>query len=178
MLKLIFLLFFVFSTFILTSNDIKIESERIIRINLGDYINLQFEIVGITPELKNEIEKKTNQRFFKDFVYKWNIIKHSKQIATAYVDNVYGKTQPITFLVIINNEGEIVTTEILKYREQYGGQVKNKNWLDQFNGKDLNSEIEVGKNIHSISGATISVNSVTTGIKKILFLHAELIKVE
>ena len=67
-------------------------------------------------------------------------------------------------------------SEIVKYREQYGGGVKSEDWNEQFEGKDDNSDFTVGKEISSISGATISVNSVTKGIKKLSLIFNELKK--
>ena len=60
--------------------------------------------------------------------------------------------------------------EIVKYREPYGGQISNKKWLDQFNGKDNSSSYKIGDEISTISGATISVNSITKGIRKLTIL--------
>ena len=86
------------------------------------------------------------------------------------MDNVIGKSMPITFLVILNNEGAILASKVIKYREAYGGEVGNKNWLSQFNKLTNSSEYIVGENIDGISGATISVNSLSKGIQKIAVL--------
>jgi Na+-translocating ferredoxin:NAD+ oxidoreductase RnfG subunit len=86
------------------------------------------------------------------------------------MDNVLGKSMPITFLVILNNEGSILATEVIKYREAYGGEVGNKNWLAQFTHFSDTSDFKLGKNIDGISGATISVNSLSKGIQKIATL--------
>ena len=79
---------------------------------------------------------------------------------------------PITFLVIINHKGEVMASHVVKYREAYGGEVGNKNWLSQFNKLTNASEYIVGKNIDGISGATISVNSLSKGIQKIAVLFS------
>ena len=86
------------------------------------------------------------------------------------MDNVIGKSMPITFLVILNNEGAILASKVIKYREAYGGEVGSKNWLAQFTNFTDTSQITVGKNIDGISGATISVNSLSKGIQKIAVL--------
>ncbi len=69
---------------------------------------------------------------------------------------------------------QIISSSIIKYREPYGGGIVNLNWNDQFVGKDRNSDFEVGEDIQGISGATISVNSVTKGINKLCLLISEI----
>ena len=64
----------------------------------------------------------------------------------------------------------------IKYREGYGGEVGNKRWLKQFNTYTNSSKYKVGDDISSITGATISVHSVTKGIRKLSYLIHEIIK--
>ena len=84
--------------------------------------------------------------------------------------NILGKAMPITFLVSVEIDGRIINSEVIKYREAYGGEVGNKNWLAQFTHFSETSNFKLGKNIDGISGATISVNSLTKGIQKIAIL--------
>ena len=46
----------------------------------------------------------------------------------------------------------------------------NKNWLAQFTHFNDTTDFKVGKNIDGISGATISVNSLSKGIQKMAVL--------
>jgi Na+-translocating ferredoxin:NAD+ oxidoreductase RnfG subunit len=41
-------------------------------------------------------------------------------------------------------------------------------WRKQFRGKTADAPLQVGKDIRNISGATISSNSVTRGVKQAL----------
>jgi len=83
----------------------------------------------------------------------------------ASVNNVIGKDQPITFLVAIDRDDRLKDVDILVYREPYGGEVAYEPWRKQFRGKTAADSLRVGKEIRSISGATISVRSVTSGVK-------------
>jgi Na+-translocating ferredoxin:NAD+ oxidoreductase RnfG subunit len=87
---------------------------------------------------------------------------------------VLGKSLPITFLVIFDTDCKIINSSVIQYREPYGGAVKNKNWNAQFKNKDSSSSYEVGKEINGISGATISVHSVSKGIHKLALLLPEI----
>lgn len=86
----------------------------------------------------------------------------------AVVRNVRGKDQPITFLVAVDTIGTLRDVDILVYREPYGGEVAYDAWRRQFRGKASADSVELGRNIRSISGATISANSVTLGVRHAL----------
>jgi len=65
---------------------------------------------------------------------------------------------------------QVKYSSLIKYREAYGGEVKSKTWLDQFNGMKQDSLYKFPGNIAGISGATLSVNSMTRGIGKLSLL--------
>ena len=141
------------------------------------YPNIDFikhDIWEIPIKVINEIEKKSRQRFFKPNLHIWKIYNDSSMIGIAILDNVIGKSMPISFLVLFDNYGKILNTEIIKYREPYGGEISSRRWLNQFSNKIDSSSFKVGAEIDGISGATISVNSVSKGIKKITLLFPHL----
>ena len=86
------------------------------------------------------------------------------------MDNTIGKTMPITFLIIFNENQEVIHSSIIKYREAYGGEISGRNWLSQFTGMKKDSLYIYGKEISGISGATLSVKSFTKGISKLSLL--------
>jgi transcriptional regulator of nitric oxide reductase len=86
----------------------------------------------------------------------------------AQVGNVIGKDQPITFLVAIDPADRLKDVDILVYREPYGGEVAYEPWRRQFRGKTAADSLRVGREIRTISGATISVHAVTAGVRRIL----------
>jgi hypothetical protein len=84
----------------------------------------------------------------------------------ARVRNVRGKDQPITYLVALDPDLRLRDVDILVYREAYGGEIAYEAWRKQFRGRGAEDPLEVGRDIRSISGATISVNAVTLGVRR------------
>lgn len=158
------------------SQDIKENIAQALHNCFGNNIRIEYEKVRIENNLRNEIEKKAGQKFFADEIYFYKLFNDNRIKGYALLDNVYGKSLPITFLVMFDLNGKILCSEIIKYREPYGGAIQSKEWNSQFSGKDDQSDFVVGKDISSISGATISVNSVTKGIKKLTLLIKSLLK--
>jgi len=101
-----------------------------------------------------------------DTVYR--IVRTDSLLGFAVVREVRGKDQPITFLVATDSTDRLKDIDILVYREPYGGEVAYDAWRRPFRGKSADDKLEVGRDIRSISGATISVNAVTLGVRRAL----------
>jgi len=94
-------------------------------------------------------------------------------IKTALVDDIKGKHLPITFMVVISPEGRVIEVEVLAYREEYGYQIGSKRFLRNFKGKGADDPLRPGKDVPNIAGATISVRSISLGVKRALVIYRE-----
>ena len=83
--------------------------------------------------------------------------------ATMVIGNEIGRSYPITFMVVINLDGTVRDVEIMVYREPHGWEVRFESFLSQFFGQDAGNPFD---NVSNITGATLSVRSMTKGIKK------------
>jgi Na+-translocating ferredoxin:NAD+ oxidoreductase RnfG subunit len=174
MKNLKYILLFAFIAVSLNAGGIKDKTENVIQSVYSSNVQLEFGKWKIPTKIKQQAQMKSKQKFYQDHLFYWKIKNQNSLEGIAVIDNVIGKSMPITFLVIFDPNGNIKHTEIIKYREPYGGGVQNRAWNKQFEGKDSDSSFKVGKEIQSISGATISVNSVTKGIKKLTFIFSKL----
>lgn len=89
-----------------------------------------------------------------------------------FVDAVVGKHDLIDYAVALNSSGQVRQIEILQYREAYGAQVRNSYWRGQFVGLRHGDPIQIGQDIQNISGATLSCQHVTDGIRRLLATYA------
>ena len=158
-------------TSVLWAGDIKIACEEHLLSIYPENTDIKMHILKVDKKVKKEVEKQVKQKFYRDKLYYWTISQGDTTIAYAFLDNVIGKSMPITFLVLLNINGDIINTNVIKYREAYGGEVSNKGWLQQFINRNNNSSYNIGKDINGISGATISVKSMSKGIQKITTLY-------
>ena len=92
------------------------------------------------------------------------------------VDEVVGKHEFIPFAVGLTDSGAVKGVEILEYREAYGGQIRARNWLQQFVGRQPAAELQLGKEIQNISGATLSCKHVTDGVSRLLATYDIVLK--
>ena len=95
---------------------------------------------------------------------KVSVLQDQKLIGYAYVGNAPSKTDTFEYLVLFNANLIIQKAKVLVYREDYGGEIGSKRWLRQFEGKSVETSFLLQQNIAAISGATISVTSMTRAI--------------
>jgi len=86
-----------------------------------------------------------------------------KPIGAVVIGNEIGRSYPITFMVVINLDGTVKDVEIMVYREPHGWEVRFESFLSQFFGRDASDPFG---DINNITGATLSVRSMTKGVKK------------
>lgn len=152
------------------SGNIKNRAEELIRTQFGKEVSIQFNKFELNHDLKKAVAAGTKQKFLNDFLYVWKISIGDSLAGYALLDNVLGKSMPITFMVFFDLEGIILGTRVVKYREAIGGEISSSKWNRQFSGKDYTSGFKIGADIDGISGATISVKSMTRGIQRLTFL--------
>lgn len=89
-------------------------------------------------------------------------------VGYSFLGAAPSKTAEFDYLVLFDTNLEVIHSKVLVYREEYGGEIGSKRWLRQFNGKGGNDRVSAGTNIDAISGATISVRSMTRAMDKLL----------
>lgn len=100
------------------------------------------------------------------------------QVSTAFkgeaplgfivIDEVVGKFELITYAVGVGLDGAVKQIEILSYRESHGHEVRLPAWRRQFVGKRAGAPLRSGEDIANISGATLSCQHVTDGVRRVL----------
>ena len=116
--------------------------------------------------VSNEVNAKLHKTIAKDHLNK--IIKDSEVIGYAYIAKAPSKTDEFDFLIILDKNLIIKKAKVLIYREDYGGEIGSKRWLEQFIGKTSGKQLKYTKDIIAISGATISALSMTVAINTFL----------
>ena len=91
----------------------------------------------------------------------------------ALVQNTIGKHKPMTYMVGVDARGHVSNIELLVFREARGSEVRTKRFNVQYEGKTVLDPVRINKDILNISGATMSVRSMTAGIKRVLVLVDE-----
>jgi hypothetical protein len=83
-----------------------------------------------------------------------------------YSGSAKGRNDWFDFIIIYNPALIIERVEILVYRSDRGVEIMNKKWLAQFIGTN-GCDLQYGKDIDAVSGATLSANSLTSSIASV-----------
>ena len=123
--------------------------------------------IAFSSEQRKAIARKSGEGAPKK-LQAWEVRKGDKRIGWFVVDRVLGKHDYITYAVALDTAGHVRAVEVLEYRETYGGEIRNPRWRQQFVGKGPGSQLKLDQDIRNISGATLSSQHVTQGIKRIV----------
>jgi FMN-binding domain len=100
----------------------------------------------------------------------WSATRGGVALGHVIIDEVIGRQSLITYAVGIDTAGTLGNVEILSYRESHGGEIRNAAWRGQFAHRSSLDQLRFGTDIKNISGATLSSEHVTQGVRWLLAL--------
>ena len=116
--------------------------------------------------IDSEVAKTLPSSFGKDNFFEIKVDR--KLLGYAYVSKAPSKTDEFDYLVLLDKNLTVLKAKVLIYREDYGGEIGSKRWLKQFIGKTQNDQLKYQEDIVAISGATISVRSITSAMDNLM----------
>ncbi len=138
-----------------------------------DCDEIAYDEITLTDEERNRLQDRLKRKIFEDSFIAYIGINSGKVAGYALITEEVGKFHPYTFIVSANPKGKIRDIAILVYRESRGAEIAHKRFLYQFKGKSLKNPIRINKDIINITGATMSVVTMCTGVKKVLAVIEE-----
>jgi len=136
--------------------------------------SIRSEVITITQDQKRLIEERIGWHF-PETTFECFIGETKGTVdGWAFIQNTIGKHKPMTYMVGVDPDGEVSNVEILVYRESRGSEVRKKRFNYQYQGKTVYDPIRINRDVINISGATMSVRSMSAGVKRALVLADEL----
>jgi len=157
--------FILFITFTLLSFNLPKHLQKKVDKEIKDTFSVEtFAFNGIT--ISSEVVPDLPATFGSGNLFE--IKTEDSLLGYAYVAKAPSKTDTFDYLVLLDPELIVLKTKVLIYREDYGGEIGSKRWLKQFTGKTQEDTLRYNDNIMAISGATISVRSMTNAMNNLL----------
>ena len=154
--------------------DVYLTPEEAAKLMFPDSDHIRDEVITLSPEQKKLIQERIGWNFpetsFDFFIGETK----GKIDGWALIQNTIGKHKPMTYMVGVDPQGEVLNVEVLVYRESRGSEVRKKRFNYQYQGKTPYHPIRINRDIINISGATMSVRSMSAGVKRSLVLVEEL----
>src|SRR5437867_122717 len=124
----------------------------------------------LTDEDRQALVKATGLRF-PESSFTFLVAEHEGAVnGYSLVINEIGKSEPITFMVVMNPEHRVVDVLVMVFRESRGAEIREKRFLRQFQGKRSGDPIAINNDIVNYSGATLSSKAISRGVKRALGL--------
>jgi hypothetical protein len=134
--------------------------------------NFYFQAIDLPDSILRTQE--INGKFFQ-------IISNEKLIYTFYIgrvnscrtggcsfpqaDDARSEYEFFDYFILFDPNGKIASVKVFNYEATHGHEITVKGWLKQFYGYDRTKNLRVGKEVDSISGATISVYGIVNDIR-------------
>jgi Na+-translocating ferredoxin:NAD+ oxidoreductase RnfG subunit len=157
----------------LGSIEVYLTEEQALKLLFSKSQQIRAEELRLTQEQKARIQDRIGWKFPEESFRAFKAETNGKVDGYAVIQETIGKHRPITYMVGVTPEGRVSDIEILVYRESKGSEVRMKRFNSQYEGKTPLDPIRINKDIINITGATMSVRSVSAGVKRALVLVDE-----
>jgi FMN-binding domain len=123
-----------------------------------------------TPEQLQSLSGRAGPQPTHGVIRVWGATRGGVLLGHVFLDEVIGRQSLITYAVGIDTAGSLRNLEILSYRESHGSEIRNAAWRGQFDRRDSLDHVRFRADIKNISGATLSSEHVTQGVRWLLAL--------
>lgn len=89
----------------------------------------------------------------------------------AYFDTHVVRTMTETFMAVVDCDGRLRFVELLAFAEPEDYKPGSR-WLAQFKGRPAREGLWVGRTIRNMTGASLTSQSMTDGVRRVLAVHA------
>ena len=131
------------------------------------------DLIRLTSEKKTQIEERIGWKFPEESFEVYVGETGTQVDGYALIQNTIGKHKHMTYMVGVDAQGRVSNVELLVYREARGSEVRTKRFNVQYEGKTVHDPVRINKDIINITGATMSVRSISAGVKRVLVLVDE-----
>ncbi len=161
----------------LKDDDFKYEEfmteEEAVKTILQKSQRVRKELIRLTPEKKELIEQRIGWKFPEESFELYIGETGDKIDGYAMIHNTIGKYKHMTYMVGVDPKGVCTDVELLVFRDAKGSEIGKKRFNSQYDGRTVSDPIRINKDIINISGATMSVRSMSAGVKRVLVLVDE-----
>ena len=153
--------------------EVFMSEDEAVKLMLPKSQRIRRELIRLTQDKKELIEERIGWKFPEDTFEVYIGETGDSVDGYALLHNTIGKHRHMTYMVGVDAEGHCTNVELLVFREAKGSEVGKKRFNSQYEGKTVSDPIRINKDIINISGATMSVRSISAGVKRVLVLVDE-----
>lgn len=113
--------------------------------------------------------------FKQGLVTYFKVTTTDKDCIYAYLDAHRVRTLPETLMISVCRKGIIQSVDVLVFREPHD-YIPKRAWYEQLNNKDAGADLRLNRDIHGVSGATLTARATVNATRKMLSIHRVLME--
>ena len=156
------------------SERVYLTEDAALKLSFSDCDRVERKVHAVTKDERKKIESRLGWALSESTVTIFEGFRENQPRGRSVIAEEMGKFKPITFMVKVSNEGKVERVDVLTYREAVGSEVRRRRFTGQFQGKTAKDPLRINRDILNITGATMSVQAMTAGVKKVLVLLDEI----
>jgi hypothetical protein len=121
----------------------------------------------LTEEQVQAIESRAKTKVNSRLVAYYTALDSGRVTGYAFIQTRIVRTLPQTFMVIVSHDGTLRGVELLAFSEPEDYRPPER-WLKTFRGRALSDDLWLKRGVRNIIGATITAESITSGVREIL----------
>jgi transcriptional regulator of nitric oxide reductase len=124
----------------------------------------------LSPEETAQVEREARAEVDSRLVTVYVGHEGPELLGYAFLDTHQVRTLPQTILVVLDPGGAVRAIHLLAFHEppEYQAPVR---WLERLAGRTLDAELWPGRDVDSLSGATLTATAVTAAVRRLLAVH-------
>jgi len=128
------------------------------------------ETLFLTGDQLDRVESLAGEKPSSALVTRYRAQREGRVVGWAYLDTHRVRTLPETLMVVVAADATIVRVEVVAFREplEY---IPPEGWYDQFDGRELDDELELKRAIRPVAGATLTARATTDAVRRMLAIH-------
>jgi Na+-translocating ferredoxin:NAD+ oxidoreductase subunit G len=132
-------------------------------------------MIFLTKDEQDEASKLAGVTIESGLVARYDALKDQKPIGRAYLDTHIVRTKKESLLIVLNDDGKIRRIEVVAFQEppEY---LPTEKWYEQFEGKSLDPDLRLKKEIHPVTGASLTAQASTDASRRVLAIDQVLQK--
>lgn len=127
------------------------------------------QTVFLDDEEVQALQEKSRSRFTSRVISYYIGLKHGEPLGYAFFEGQIVRTKKTIIMVVVNPDGVVKYVQTLAFYEPQD-YLPIPKWFDLFTGKSLSPDLWPGKQIHAVTGATLSVRTFTLCTRRALAL--------
>ena len=157
----------------MTHAEVFLTEEQGVKLMLPKSERIRKEVLQLSQDQKKMVESRIGWKFPETSFEVYIGETGSTVDGYAMIQSTIGKHKPMTYMVGVDKKGHVMNVELLVFREARGSEVRTKRFNYQYEGKTVLDPVRINRDIINISGATMSVRSMSAGVKRVLVLIDE-----